>query len=91
MEEGGNTCPMVTLTNCCKQVLHLDCYLKSLPKCPFCREDQTIHVPERIVIVQNDYTSWVRMVRAVSIFTILCACISVTSLMSTTKTCDAPH
>lgn len=80
----SNISPMVTLTNCCNQSLHLECYLKSLPKCPFCRADQP-PVPERIIVVQqNEYTHWVRMVRAVSIFTLMCACVSVTSLLSTT-------
>lgn len=81
----SNISPMVTLTNCCNQSLHLECYLKSLPKCPFCRVDQP-QVPERIIVVQqNEYTHWARVVRTVSMFTLVCASISVITLFSSSR------
>ncbi len=78
----GKECPIcfdeiktksVTATmNCCSgQIIHSECYVKSLPKCPFCRSTQPNLVPITVI-----HTDWRRIAHR------LCACVFVSACIS---------
>lgn len=69
--------PFVSLNCCSGQKIHLRCYSKSLPRCPFCRAEQPRDVFNVIVM----HIEWRRILSCVC-FTILgstCMAIAVIS------------
>lgn len=82
MEDVNDECPicfekitkqvMVSMHCCSGQLIHVDCYLKSLPKCPFCRSETSVIFP--VTIMKND---WPRVTKAVCIAVMFSACMSI--------------
>lgn len=80
MEE--NNCPLclekfekgtiVSLECCSKQRIHIECYVKSLPRCPFCRSEQPKIFP--IIIIKND---WPTITKKICATLFICACLSI--------------
>lgn len=80
-EDPSNECPicfeqiskqaMVSLHCCSGQLIHIDCYLKSLPRCPLCRSEQTKTFP--VIILKND---WPRITKAICLAVMFSACLT---------------
>lgn len=81
MEDPSHECPicfekiskhaMVSMNCCSGQLIHIDCYLKSLPRCPFCRSEQSHTFP--VIVMKND---WPRVTKAVCLAVMFSACIT---------------
>lgn len=65
-------CTTVHLNCCSGQVIHVQCYAKSLPKCPFCRAEQPEILP-RVVVV----TDWKKISRSIGFSFLASACITI--------------
>lgn len=62
--------PQILLTCCSGQKIHIDCYVKSLPRCPFCRHEQ----PKGIFPILVTITDWPRIVKSLSLTILVSAC-----------------
>ena len=81
LEPLGNS--TLVMTHCCKQRMDLLCYVRCLPKCPFCRASQDA-VPN-VQVVIND---WRRLTKVLSTTIVACAAASiVTVLYYSSSTC----
>ena len=69
--------------NCCRNTIHLKCYAKCVPKCPFCRAKQDPIAPVHIL-----YTDWPRVTRFLGACIIIGACLSTAFALGK---CDAGH
>lgn len=66
---------IVSLECCSKQRIHIECYIKSLPRCPFCRSEQPKIFP--IIVIKNDWSTATKKICATIFF---CAFISIAVL-----------
>ncbi len=85
-EDPLNECPICmeplhkslrTILGCCSIELHTSCYMKTLPKCPFCRTVQPAIFP--IIQIKTD---WPRIVKTIGICIIISACITVSGTLN---------
>lgn len=67
---------VVSLECCSKQRIHIECYVKSLPRCPFCRAEQPRIFP--IFIMKNDWPTMTKRICAAIMFS-TCVAIAVLS------------
>ena len=70
-------CSVVHLNCCSSQKIHIECYVKSLPKCPFCRKLQPTFVPPIIVV-----TDWPKVRKSIFTAFAVTACMSITILLT---------
>lgn len=77
-EQLGKT-PLVSLYCCSKQNIHIECYVKTHPKCPICRYEKVI-LP--VLIFKTD---WPRMTKIFTLIVMVAACFT-TAIISTS--CD---
>ena len=75
--ESLDKCTVVHLNCCSGQRIHIQCYSKSLPRCPFCRKDQPQILPQVVVV-----TDWpvIRKFLGISIF--MSSCITMIVIMN---------
>lgn len=65
--------------NCCSgQVIHVECYVKSLPRCPFCRADQ----PSGMIPVHVTITDWPRVTKSICVSVLASACVTIFVIMN---------
>lgn len=69
--------------NCCRNTIHLKCYARCVPKCPFCRSKQESIAPVHIVT-----TDWPRVTRVLGIAIVIGMC---TSVIVGLGECNARH
>lgn len=65
---------------CCSHKMHFDCYVKTLPICPFCRAVQNQKVVP-IIILKTD---WPRITKTICLSVIISACIAISVLITNT-------
>jgi hypothetical protein len=75
--ESLDKCTVVHLNCCSRQRIHVECYAKSLPKCPFCRAQQPEILPPIHVI-----TDWPRVTRRIGGSFLVSACLTIFILMN---------
>jgi hypothetical protein len=63
---------IVSLNCCSHQKIHIECYSKCLPKCPFCRKEQPDILP-RIVVV----TDWKKVTKSICVSFFASACLTI--------------
>lgn len=84
-DEENPVCPLCTdelsgkrtlvIMNCCSgQVIHAECYAKCLPRCPFCRAQQSKDIFKVEVIEVN----WRRIALCLCWCVVAAACASIT-------------
>lgn len=75
--ESLDKCTVVHLNCCSGQRIHVQCYAKSLPRCPFCRKDQPQMLPPIVVI-----TDWPRVTRFILTSFFMTSCMTIAILMN---------
>ena len=89
MEDPDNECPICfekydgipkVQVHCCNKTMHVSCYSKCAPACPFCRSRIPVVGPVHVII-----TDWPRVVKSVSISIIISAMLSTSILMNYVK------
>jgi hypothetical protein len=73
-------CSVVHLNCCSGQRIHIECYAKSLPKCPFCRAQQPEILPKIVVI-----TDWPKVRRFIGVSFLLATCTTIFIIINTSQ------
>mgnify|MGYP003347479932 CR=1 FL=1 len=62
---------------CCSHKMHFDCYVKTLPNCPFCRAVQN----QKVIPVIIFKTDWPRITKSICLSVVVSACVSISVLI----------
>lgn len=87
MEDPDNECPIcfehygtspTVQVHCCKKTMHLNCYSRCVPMCPFCRAHQPPVLPVHIIV-----TDWPKVTKAITTSIMIGACFTIIVLQTT--------
>ena len=86
MEDPENECPICfekfdgvpkVQVHCCRKTMHLSCYTKCSPMCPFCRSRIPVVGPVHIIV-----TDWPRVTKSVFVSVMIGACLTTSMLLN---------